>query len=382
MTNLPPPPPPMPDTGHGPHAPARSGRRKRWLYGVGAGLVILGAFSAPTVIDRIGDATKKVPYYVVEPGDARPTEALIDAEDVELFDPEGGVFYTTVSVHQMTRGELEKYQRGDLDPIFKVYTEEEYLGDRTPSENRQENLKEMAYSKDFAKYVALTHLGYEVDIFDAGALVTSVVEGVPAATVLTKGDVIVELDSIEIQTGTDLREALTGREPGEQVELKVKPVDGGTVATRTIELARRDDGTGYIGITTGVPDSARFEFPIDVDIDTKQIGGPSAGLAFTLGTLDMLTPGELTGGKKVAVTGTIDINGTVGPIGGLDQKTVAARDAGADVFLVPTSEIDQALAHANDEIEIIGVANLEEALAALDGLGGNALALGTPGAQE
>lgn len=380
MTNLPPPPPPPPDIVL--PAPAPRSRRRRWLYGVGALVLITGAFSAPTVIDRIGDATTKVPYYVVEPGDARPTDALIESGDVELFDPDGGVYYTTVSVHQMTRGELERYQRGDLDPVFKVYTEEEYLGDKTPTENREENLREMAYSKDFAKYVALTRLGYEVDISDAGALVTSVVEDVPAAKVLNKGDVIVALDDTEISIGTDLRTALEGRSPGEMVELTVKPNGSDTTEVRTVELARRDDGTAYIGITTGVPDTARFEFPIDVEIDTKQIGGPSAGLAFTLGTLDMLTPGELTGGKKVAVTGTIDLNGNVGPIGGLDQKTVAAREAGADVFLVPTDEIDQALAHAEGEIEIIGVATLDEALAALDELGGNALALGTPGAQE
>ncbi|MFN6122052.1 MAG: S16 family serine protease, partial [Actinomycetes bacterium] len=130
-------------------------------------------------------------------------------------------------------------------------------------------------------------------------------------------------------------------------------------------------------------DTATAKLPFDVDIDSGAIGGPSAGLAFTLTLIDELTPGELTGGRRVAVTGTIRIDGTVGGIGGLAQKVSAVRQLGADVFLVPAEQGEQDIALARqvagDDLDIVPVANLDEALAALAEYGGNGLELGRPG---
>jgi PDZ domain-containing protein len=114
-----------------------------------------------------------------------------------------------------------------------------------------------------------------------------------------------------------------------------------------------------------------YDFPIDVEIDTGDVGGPSAGLAFTLGIIDDLTPGELTGGTDVAVTGTISGDGTVGPVGGTGQKAAAVRDAGITLFLVPTADYAAAQARAGDDLEVVAVDNVEEALAALAERGGN-----------
>jgi PDZ domain-containing protein len=108
------------------------------------------------------------------------------------------------------------------------------------------------------------------------------------------------------------------------------------------------------------------DLPIDVTIDSGTVGGPSAGLAFTLAVLDVLTPGELTGGHKVAVTGTIDLDGTVGPIGG------GAHEQGYEVFLVPEAEVEEIKEGAGDDLQVIGVGTLDEALEALESLGGNA----------
>jgi PDZ domain-containing protein len=116
--------------------------------------------------------------------------------------------------------------------------------------------------------------------------------------------------------------------------------------------------------------------PFDITVDSAGIGGPSAGLAFTLGVLDTVTPGELTGGHTVAVTGTIDIDGRVGPVGGVAQKTAAVRAAGIDVFLVPPQEYEDARAHAGRDVRIVRVATLEEALVALGRQGGDLSALG------
>ncbi len=118
-----------------------------------------------------------------------------------------------------------------------------------------------------------------------------------------------------------------------------------------------------------------FDFPVDVTIDSGNVGGPSAGLAFTLAVLDVLTPGELTGGRRVAVTGTMSLDGTVGPVGGAAQKAITVRDAGYEVFLVPPDELDEVRTAVGDDLEVIAVGTLAAALDALDSLGGNARSL-------
>ncbi len=114
------------------------------------------------------------------------------------------------------------------------------------------------------------------------------------------------------------------------------------------------------------------DFPLDITIDTGDVGGPSAGLAFALAIIDDLTPGDLTGGADVAVTGTIAGDGTVGEVGGTGQKAAAARGAGASLFLVPTADYQDALDHAGDDLEVVAVDSLDEALAALRDIGGTA----------
>ena len=115
----------------------------------------------------------------------------------------------------------------------------------------------------------------------------------------------------------------------------------------------------------------KFDYPFDVKIDTSGIGGPSAGLAFTLALIDDLTPGELTGGRDVAVTGTIDVNGTVGEVGGVVQKTAAVRKAKATLFLVPPGEYADAAKHAGKHLKVVKVSTLKDALAALGANGGD-----------
>jgi PDZ domain-containing protein len=144
----------------------------------------------------------------------------------------------------------------------------------------------------------------------------------------------------------------------------------------TVTLAQREDGKAILGIIPGVPNTVHFEFPFNVDIGTGDIGGPSAGLAWTIATLDALTPGSITGGRKVAITGTIDVYGNVGQIGGLRQKTIAVIRAGADLFIVPKAEIaDAQKAAVGSRLRVVGVETLDDALKVLADEGGNALTL-------
>jgi PDZ domain-containing protein len=139
----------------------------------------------------------------------------------------------------------------------------------------------------------------------------------------------------------------------------------------TTIAAPEDPGRAVIGIA---PEDriVDFDFPVDVTIDSGNVGGPSAGLAFTLAVLDVLTPGELTGGHRVAVTGTMSLDGTVGPVGGAAQKAITVRDAGYEVFLVPSDELDEVQATVGSDLQVVAVDTLAEALEALGSLGGNA----------
>jgi len=128
-----------------------------------------------------------------------------------------------------------------------------------------------------------------------------------------------------------------------------------------------------LGITLSPSDLVDYDLPIDVSIDSDRVGGPSAGLAFALAIVDVLTPGELTGGANVATTGTIRIDGSVGRVGGVKQKTFAALESDVELFIVPIDEEEEARSFAGDAMRVVGVETLDDAIEALSELGGNGL---------
>jgi PDZ domain-containing protein len=193
----------------------------------------------------------------------------------------------------------------------------------------------------------------------------------------------VAVDGTPVTLWEEVVSAVGQHQPGDEVTFSVErggegPAEELTVAVGSYSPDQPD--RPIVGIVGTTRDLA-VDLPFDVSIDAEDVGGPSAGLAFTLSVLDILTPGDLTGGSSVAATGTIAFDGSVGPIGGIEQKTVAAREAGVDLFLVPLAEVDQARSGAGS-MQVVGVEDLEDALAALDDVGGNALALGTPGQDQ
>jgi PDZ domain-containing protein len=177
-----------------------------------------------------------------------------------------------------------------------------------------------------------------------------------------------------VATVEDLVAQLADNAPGDVVELDIERPDAAPQTVEVELIASPDDPDrtiiGFIPF-----DTASIELPFEIDIDTGQIGGPSAGLAFTLTLIDELSEGDLTGGTDVAVTGEIGVDGSVGAIGGLAQKVSAVRQVGVRHFLVPTAQGEEQLARAReiagDDVEIIPVATLDEALAALERLGGD-----------
>ena len=181
------------------------------------------------------------------------------------------------------------------------------------------------------------------------------------------GEVITAVDGEPVSLSSDLTPRLGGKQVGDTVELTVREAKGTRERTERVELGRNDDdpSRGYLGVVVETADS-NIDLPFDIEIDSGKVTGPSAGLAWTLGLIDRLTPGSLTGGREVAVTGTIDLNGNVGPIGGVAQKMSTVKRAGLKMFLFPKytdpSEAREVRRIAGDEVEVHQVGSIEEAL--------------------
>jgi PDZ domain-containing protein len=316
----------------------------------------------------VGAALVPLPYYLFKPGSVRDTEPLIAVNGTEVYASDGSISYTTVSLRQAS---LLGLVQGWIDDDIDVFERDRVLQGRDVDENRQVNLRMMDDSKQVATQVALERLGYEVDV-TVGEVVVEVSDGMPADGVLEVGDIITAIDGEAFDDDADLPRLLSDEPPGDTIAATVQGAGGG--GERTIELALAaapdDPDRGIIGVRLAnvVLD---YDFPVEVEIDTGDVGGPSAGLAFTLAIIDDLTPGDLTGGTRVAVTGTISGDGTVGPVGGTGQKAAAARQAGITLFLVPSDDYDAAVARAGDDLEVVAVDTLDEALAALENQGGN-----------
>jgi PDZ domain-containing protein len=334
-------------------------RRRRVWFALAIVLALL-------TLGTLASAFVQVPYFLLSPGSVRSTEGLISVEGAPTYESDGEIDFTTVSVKKATALQAVI---GWLDPTVDVIEEDKILGGQTQDENRERNLQEMADSKEIATAVALEALGYDVGEQGSGALIVNVAVDVPAAEVLHRGDVVVAADGRPVQLSSDLVEVISAKRPGEDVVLRIQRTPDVAEDVVVPLVARPDDANrAMLGVSLETF-RLRYEFPFTVTIDSGSVGGPSAGLAFTLGVMDVLTPGSLTGGTRVATTGTIDSSGTIGPVGGVQQKTVAVRRAGATLFLVPPSEYDEALKYSGD-MRVERVETLDDALRALSSVGG------------
>ena len=368
--------------------PTRPSRRHRWWA---IPLVVAAAVPPAAIVVR---STLTVDKFAITPGDAAPSEARLKVPANKAHQGKGEILFVTVGVPRLTQLALDiAKNEKDVD----VVPAKSILGSSTPEQNRQENLQLMRYSKDYAAYVALRKLGYPVKVSDGGAAISqfaciaesadgkSCVTFAPASTVLKEHDVITAIDGKPINVTTDISEAIKGKNPGDSVQVTYRR--GKDEHVDAVTLTRSSDGRTLIGILPdpSPPNTVHFTFPFDVTIDSGQVGGPSAGLAFTLALLDKLTPGELANGVPVAATGEMSPGGIVGDIGGLRQKTIAVMRTNAKVFLVPDdqkAEAENEVKAKHGSLKIVGVVTIDDALKALADLGGNATQLGTPGASS
>jgi PDZ domain-containing protein len=254
---------------------------------------------------------------------------------------------------------------GWLDPAVDVVPREAIVGpEETDEEVDRRNAQDWEQSQLLAAAAALTLLGYQVQA-PRGVLVQGVEPGLPAAASLRAGDVIIAAEGRVVCGLGDLGTLIGERGAGGKVTVRVDR--GGRVFTQQIAIVRDPERPEkpVIGVRIASP-RGEIKLPINVEFKSSQIGGPSAGLMFALGIYDRVSPVDLAAGRSIAGTGTITSEGCVGAVGGLPQKIVGARKAGADLFLVPQPELEQACP-LRGEMQVYGVRTLEEAVAVLRG---------------
>jgi PDZ domain-containing protein len=304
--------------------------------------------------------------YIFLPDRAHPVAPLVSVPGGKPPRDGGGIYYVDVFVRKASW----------LERLFPALHEGATL--HPPSDvqapgvsekaQRTEDLRAMSRSQDVAAAVALRALGYKVGVRSTGVLVEDVARGAPAAGKLFPTDVIVSVDGRRVRSAKDLRAILGSRPAGTTFRIGVRRGDAlAQVSIKTI-ADPREAGRPILGILAG--QAAAVRLPINVRIDAGDVGGPSAGLAFALDILEQLGR-DVDHGRRIAATGEIELDGTVGEIGGVKQKTFGVRQAGIHVFLVPAGENATEARRYAHGVRIVPVKTFQQALRALATLPGD-----------
>ncbi|MFI0504865.1 PDZ domain-containing protein [Streptomyces albogriseolus] len=321
-----------------------------------------------------------VPYAEMSPGPTVNTLGEHDGEPVlqiagrKTYPTDGHLNMTTVRVTSADyRMNLVEAVYGWLAHDTKVVPHDTLYPDgKTEEQSTQENAEEFSQSQESAKVAALKELGVPVKSW---VIVSTVVKDAPAEGKLHAGDVIKAVDGKAVKEPSDVADLVTEHRPGEDVVFTIVPAKEQAAAEKEKRTAvstekvtittRASDDAGEKRAVVGISAGTDHTFPFAIDIKLADVGGPSAGLMFALGIYDKLTPGSLTGGSFVAGTGTIDDEGEVGPIGGIEMKTVGARDKGAEYFLTPADNCAAAAKDTPDGLTLVKVGTIDDALDAL-----------------
>jgi Lon-like protease len=320
-----------------------------------------------------------LPYVVMSPGPATNIlgkvdgKPLLSVQGAPTYPTSGTLDFTTVSVDGGPGVRVTVYDLAQawLSGSQEILPEEQvFPPQQSEKDAQEEGAAEMAGSQSVATATALRAIGTAVPEM---VVIAGVPDDSPSKGAFEADDVLVSIDGEPASSSDAVRAAVQRHQPGDSFPVVVRR-DGKeqTVTAKTGEV----DGRTVMGVGLRLD----YDLPVDVTLRTGNVGGPSAGLMFSLAIYDALTPGELTGGKNVAGTGTMDDAGTVGPIGGIRQKLVGARRAGADYFLAPADNCDDVVGNVPDGLTVVKVATFDEGRAAVRDIGtGKAASLPTCG---
>ncbi|RFU60328.1 SepM family pheromone-processing serine protease [Bacillus sp. V59.32b] len=323
------------------------------------------------VVLLIASSFYYLPYYVSKPGMAKDLEPLVEVEGGD--DASGNFMLTTV---RMGKANIYSYAMAKFNKYHEIYPEAEIRGEgETDKEFNVRQLHLMDGSKNNAIQIAYEKAGKPISFEYLGVYVLNVLKGMPADGKLQPGDQIIEVDDLKFQSSKQFIDYVGGKKAGDTVTLVYKRES--ETETVVLKLKQFEEDNKKVGIGISLDDDKKVITDPAISMDTDQIGGPSAGLMFTLEIYNQLTKGDITKGYQIAGTGTMSEDGTVGPIGGIQQKIVAADKAGADIFFAPNengaerSNYRQALIAAKDiktDMEIVPVDTVDDALKYLDKL--------------
>ncbi|GAC1444796.1 MAG: PDZ domain-containing protein [Mycobacteriales bacterium] len=314
-------------------------------------------------------AVARVPYVALAPGPTFNTlgadqsgKPVISVRGRATHQDSGHLNMTTISVvTPLTLLQaLSGWFRHDeaVVPRDVIYPPNESAG-----QVQKQDAADFKNSQQSATTAALRYLGVKGTVH---VLVQKVQDGAPAAGLVKTDDEIIAVDGKPVPDAKGLRSLIGTRQPGQPVRLRL--LRNGSTVEVTVGTAKTTDKDGTVRPVIGVETTERTDYPIQVTISLGDIGGPSAGLMFALGIIDKLEPGSLTDGRFIAGTGTIDDDGAVGPIGGIQQKLIGARRRGATVFLVPAANCAEALSSPPDGLKLVKVTSLRSALSELHNL--------------
>jgi len=320
---------------------------RRLLYGLSALVVALAA------------GTVTVPAVEVRPGSATQIEDLVTL-DTAVTEVNGSYDLLTVRIVTPSIAQaLLVWADGDrqLEPRSRGLPDD-------VDQDVFRRLQRAQFSRAFRTAVAVGagEAGFDVEV-TTRPVVFQVLPSGPAAGVLDVGDVIRSVDGTPVESAEQLVDVLRGYDEVRDVVLELSAGDElREVTIRTEELPGLDQpGLGIVVDT--IPDEV--DLPFDAELGETNIGGPSAGMMIALTTVDLLLEDDLSAGRLVAGTGTIDGEGRVGTVGGVAEKVSAAQTAGADLLLVPSEQLEIAVAASDGDLRIVGVSTLAEAVAAL-----------------
>ncbi|SFR74546.1 PDZ domain-containing protein [Agromyces sp. CF514] len=320
--------------------------------------VIFALLPSPYVIERPGPVYdtlgtaehdgEEVPLIAIPDEKTYPTEGELNLLTVSVVGRPGA----TPSWFEVMTAWFDRRQ--SVVPVEAIFP-----AGVTDEDRDAQNAAAMVDSQQDAIAAALVELGYD---FPREVTVSGVAEGSAAEGVLEDDDVIEAVNGVKVFSIDELRAEVQANGGDAPAELRVLR-DG---EQQTLEVTPNDSGGVYV---LGVGVRMVYEFPIDVELQLDDVGGPSAGMMFALGIVDELTPGAMTGGEIVAGTGTIDSAGAVGAIGGIRQKLWGAKDAGATVFLAPASNCDEVVGNVPDGLDVFAVETLDQAREVVEAAG-------------
>lgn len=320
---------------------------------------------ALTVVAAIVIAFVPSGYLVDAPGQAFDTSSLVTVpKTVRSYVHPGG--FRLVTVSETDRAAFGQALVGWLDPDSDVFPRVDVIGNTPTADEQRYQLVLMQNAKLSAIFQAMKRLGIPATMTGGGVFVDQIVPGSPADGKLSVGDTITAIDGKPIDTVDDITRFMKEAEPGQKVRLTVDRL--GVSSDETVEVTLGSTRRGgvaapFLGIY--METRPNYHFPYDIGFDTGDIGGPSAGLALTLSLIDKLSPQSITDGRQIAVTGTMQPDGSVGPIGGIRQKVAAVEASGVKYFLVPVANAKDARRAAGSDLRIIPVKSLDDALARL-----------------